>query len=149
MMPAGVIPSEEPFTKPRAHTDVSMCLLLLQSSCSMQMCIRDRDMRAETLICDFHKFCDDLNEQFRRNMIVKRSNLIDRFLWTLQDALRPSRRCRPHRMLRLCRRLPPLRPSRKTRRRKRKTPPSLPTRTTSIPRWTLSLIHICVQYPPA
>ena len=34
MMPAGVIPSEELFTKPPAHTDVSMCRLLLQSSCS-------------------------------------------------------------------------------------------------------------------
>ena len=40
------------------------------------------DMRAETLIYDFHKFCDDLNEQFWWNMIIKRSNLIDRFLWT-------------------------------------------------------------------
>ena len=48
----------------------------------VQRPIQDMDMRAETLIYDFHKFCDDLNEQFRWNMIIKRSNLIDRFLWT-------------------------------------------------------------------
>ena len=53
-----------------------------------------------------------------------------------QGALRPSRRCRPHRMLRLCRRLPPLRMLRKTKRRKRTVPPSLPTRTTSMQSWT-------------
>ncbi len=38
-------------------------------------------MRTETLIYDFHKFCDNLNEQFWWNMIIKCSNLIDRFLW--------------------------------------------------------------------
>ena len=48
----------------------------------VQRPIQDMNMRTETLIYDFHKFCDDLNEQFRWNMIIKCSNLIDRFLWT-------------------------------------------------------------------
>lgn len=40
----------------------------------VQCQIQNMDMRVETLIYDFHKFCDNLNKQFRWNMIVKRSN---------------------------------------------------------------------------
>ncbi|RJW12506.1 hypothetical protein DW684_15495, partial [Lachnospiraceae bacterium AM25-39] len=58
-------------------TLVNMRGAFIQVQCPIQ----DMDMRAETLIYDFHKFCDDLNEQFWWNMIIKRSNLIDRFLW--------------------------------------------------------------------